>query len=71
MTSREVLRKQAAQRVESAMQSLIYVHKFEAGAVEYLDDFGLVDTSKTLGTFPFRFSRLIANRRTRQFIASS
>ena len=40
-------------------------------AVEYLEDFGLVDTSKSLGTFPFRFSRLMANRRTRQFVASS
>ena len=39
-------------------------------AVEHLEDFGLVETYKTLGSFPYRFSNLSANRRTRQFAAS-
>ena len=38
-------------------------------AVEFLVDYGIVDRSQTVGTFPFAFSSLKATRRTRQFVS--
>ena len=38
-------------------------------AVEYLADYGLVEKIQELGTHPFSFSFLMANRRTRQFVS--
>ena len=37
-------------------------------AVAHLDDEGLADVSKLIGTFPFSFGSVAANRRTRQFV---
>ncbi len=39
-------------------------------AVAYLIDYGLVEASQELGTFPYTFSWLRANRRTRQLAGS-
>ena len=38
-------------------------------AVGYLADYGVVDKSQTIGTYPFSFSSLMATRRTRQFVS--
>lgn len=37
-------------------------------AVHYLKDFGLVEVHRALGTFPFDFDEVEANRKTRQFV---
>ena len=38
-------------------------------AVGYLADYGFVDRSQRMGTYPFSFSSLMATRRTRQFVS--
>ena len=39
-------------------------------AVAYLVDYDYVDSSRTLGTYPYSFNHLRATRRTRQYVQS-
>lgn len=57
---------------EADGRRLVEVLKFEPNrinfAVEYLRDYGLIETRDYLGTAPFSFGRAVATRATRQLV---